>query len=1634
MAENQVPFLFNVTQHGLDILGKARTEIQSLMGVLRGAAATPTVIETDVILNDAGVVQGIRRIGKAIDDENQKVAKSIAVVHTKTLRASMRQALALRDSRETLNRTIKTLYGETDKEVIDAALNAAGVTTPNLVAETRLLMDMRNRVNALQNIHSSIERQLAIESGATQTPRKALGAGVKRSYSFSTGGKTVEEQTARYNRLVGPAQQIVRLPGMTLDEFDDIVLAKWLELMQPTILRQDAISARAALQLGHIRGPKGLITDDKLQKFIRSLRPRLLEEQPELVVAAGLQDIFGGDVSKESLKLFRKKLLQQAITGEISGQELLQALTSSAGLPSESLLSIYRNIQTQEPKSLLRDIDRGVAPVPLLPLPSKVPELAPERRIKPPRGGTGPRLVIDPADPYNPLGLSQFQLAAQERYAVMQAMAALQAASRSTALVKYFPPGAAAARMGVPGATLRGGAFDLIGPGGVAAGGPGWVYGQPTSTALTRPTGTAMVTSVPPGMALVPTTGMALVPLPGRARGGGGPSAEPIETDWMPIRGRTGTGLGPPAFVAWSGGPGGGGPGGGGWTGGPFYRGQFPGPGYANLGTAIPPGGWMGGGGAPPVSMFGGTPAPGFGPPPGGGGGGQTVFSKFMGRFSSLAYYLGAGAILYPIVGAIYETIRRARELEVIVTRIKAIYGSNTLSDQLDIKQSIVQTAGKLSTDVLETARAAQLLAQEGLSQKEFLPNLKAISQGAIGLGIPQEGLANFIIAVRNATLNPRTGARTEGQEMVNLLAAFFKRGAVSPQNLMTSIQQVLPSLEAFTPSDSGISDPAIVGAITSLVARRTSFTGSQVSNAVRYFIARFGSPQTAEEIERIAGIYLGTKESGGEELRPFQDILQDLSKKYRQFIDEGQASRAQALLKNLFGLRQVGVGGNILQSWELIMKEATEVMNDQASAADLAAKSQATLNAALERLSTAFTNLGGVVVDALKVLAVGLGYLVAPNTTTGRTNIDFTEWLTTILGAGFGQFYGNPAIPFGVAEWNYQRRAGVGGTLDPTNIGLVPEPLANFANPPTPMLGPFGRPLSRRSIMFDTKLPQNPRELWQAISSNYGVIGGTLPPPPPPGTYKGSMSEETAPLFNPTNWTAFYRRWQSIDRRITGQDYVADILKMSKQDPVREYNQLISLFEGFYSAIGAENRGNISIDEWIRMQNRKLYDEPLMVKGRLEARLPEVMQNYINYLQEQFDYAEGKRRSDDRLQAGLAQSRLAVKTRRAFGRKGLDANIGELLQDSLEDIFAERAKEMGIQDRAYEQNLRDLADKYAQGGVPERVYEEQQRQAKEADTTKRLELQDKYNLLQMEAEITAQYQTRLNIIKQIEALSNEINKGIQGALYNLPALANAPGGIAKFFGQILSQTSGTLYGNVLSSVNLFGREGLFPGVGKKLDELTGPPPDLTGLLVPFITPGGEVTNVPVQSQAEYKKAQRDAQIRAFEIAVAAMIGSYAGKGGPGAQTGSQLGAIGGMALLGGKLGAFGGPIGAIAGGIIGGLFGGIFDKKDKKPPELVALEKIAANTGEQTTLLQNTNRLLELQNIAFNVPTGFTLPRYGPMNAMGGGGNSINVEVNIGSTSSSPQQIGAVVAQAISERLSNEYTSGGRYVARNGY
>ena len=167
------------------------------------------------------------------------------------------------------------------------------------------------------------------------------------------------------------------------------------------------------------------------------------------------------------------------------------------------------------------------------------------------------------------------------------------------------------------------------------------------------------------------------------------------------------------------------------------------------------------------------------------------------------------------------------------------------------------------------------------------------------------------------------------------------------------------------------------------------------------------------------------------------------------------------------------------------------------------------------------------------------------------------------------------------------------------------------------------------------------------------------------------------------------------------------------------------------------------------------------------------------------------------------------------------------------------------------------------------------------------------------------------------------------------------------------------------------------------------------------------------------------------------ILGAAAGGGGKSAQTGAQIGVLGGT-ILGTALAAPLGPLAPIIGPILGGLIGGLIGGKlDVPEQQLKILQVIARNTGEQITLLENTNRLLDPTALAFNLPSRFTLPGFAPGNLGGGGGvsnSNANIRLEINVATSDSGAAGQAIAQAVADELSTQFAGGGVFAPRTGF
>jgi hypothetical protein len=161
-----------------------------------------------------------------------------------------------------------------------------------------------------------------------------------------------------------------------------------------------------------------------------------------------------------------------------------------------------------------------------------------------------------------------------------------------------------------------------------------------------------------------------------------------------------------------------------------------------------------------------------------------------------------------------------------------------------------------------------------------------------------------------------------------------------------------------------------------------------------------------------------------------------------------------------------------------------------------------------------------------------------------------------------------------------------------------------------------------------------------------------------------------------------------------------------------------------------------------------------------------------------------------------------------------------------------------------------------------------------------------------------------------------------------------------------------------------------------------------------------------------------------------------------GANIGSTIGGVAGMAFTGSKMGAAMGPMGmaigagiGLVGGLVGGWLGGKKDKKEEDVQEpvvqgLAAIERAQRDTI--TSITAQTDALLAPEARLLNLPSNFNVPAYMPnVGAGAGSGRTLNIErldINLNGTGRdvNPLEIRRAVEDALGDVLNDQRRNNG--------
>lgn len=282
-----------------------------------------------------------------------------------------------------------------------------------------------------------------------------------------------------------------------------------------------------------------------------------------------------------------------------------------------------------------------------------------------------------------------------------------------------------------------------------------------------------------------------------------------------------------------------------------------------------------------------------------------------IGRATSrLGRYLVAAKILFTIGAALREGVRAAVEFDNILREIQGVLPSKSFAEAFAIGEATIKIAKDYGVSIQESAEAAKIFAQAGQDATEVVRSLEAAMTAVRGANLGVNEAQELILAIQKIT-----AGEIEAFEILDRISRVESRRAITASDLSVAVQRVGPVVRQLKGDFAGLIDEIDVafGATTAIV-ERTRVTGREAATSLRFILSRLGRPDIVRNLQKLSGV--GFARDGGRELRPFVEILNELSVAYNKLQGEGQSAKAFQLLAELGGSRQIQATAAIMEDF----------------------------------------------------------------------------------------------------------------------------------------------------------------------------------------------------------------------------------------------------------------------------------------------------------------------------------------------------------------------------------------------------------------------------------------------------------------------------------------------------------------------------------------------------------------------------------------------------------------------------------------------------------------------------------------------------------------------------------------------
>lgn len=329
-----------------------------------------------------------------------------------------------------------------------------------------------------------------------------------------------------------------------------------------------------------------------------------------------------------------------------------------------------------------------------------------------------------------------------------------------------------------------------------------------------------------------------------------------------------------------------------------------------------------------------------------GGGYGRTIRNAWgmfgLGLGASAAFQLRSG-------------MQQQMAYEQEIAGIQGVLKGRNPADAENMSKGIAVTAAKYGANLVETAKAARMLAQSGMEANEVIRELDYTLMANKGMGMTIEQVENLQVAIRAITSeNDRFNKSISWTAAVlEKVSAVEARYAVESKDLADAITVLSPVVEQFAQGMTGLTDVFdLVNGMTTVIVQQLRVTGTQAANSLKMVFSRLARPEILEKLQNKYGANLGTKD--GKDLLPLDELMPALSRRYEE-LKTTEPLKAKQFATELSGGRNSNQIIALLENYSKVQKVAIESSYAWGSAQDRAAIAGDTMATAVGRINANF-------------------------------------------------------------------------------------------------------------------------------------------------------------------------------------------------------------------------------------------------------------------------------------------------------------------------------------------------------------------------------------------------------------------------------------------------------------------------------------------------------------------------------------------------------------------------------------------------------------------------------------------------------------------------------------------------------